>query len=64
MEDVVKVNIYLKNITDMDALNEVYTNFFTDGTPARRVVGVTNLLSDALVQIDVVVANAEGTPIK
>lgn len=65
MEDVVKVNIFLKNIEDIAAVDEVYTTFFPGGIPARRVVGVATLLNDALIQIDVVVANAEGTsPIK
>lgn len=62
MEDVVKVNIFLKNITDIDAVDEVYTTFFPKGIPARRTVGVSSLLKDALIQIDVVVSNAEGTP--
>ncbi|WP_309244989.1 RidA family protein [Clostridium tagluense] len=64
MEDVVKVNIFLKNISDVDAVDEVYTTFFPSGVPARRTVGVSALLKDALVQIDVVVSNAEGTPLK
>jgi reactive intermediate/imine deaminase len=62
MEDVVKVNIFVKNIADMDAVDEVYSTFFPSGTPARRTVGVSALPNDALIQIDVVVANAEGTP--
>jgi reactive intermediate/imine deaminase len=62
MDDVVKVNIFLKNIEDIDAVNEVYTTFFPGGVPARSIVGVSALLKDALVQIDAVVANAEGTP--
>lgn len=62
MEDVVKVNIFLKNIEDIDAVDEVYTTFFPGGVPARRTVGVSALPNDALIQIDVVVANAEGTP--
>ena len=62
MDDVVKVNICLKNIADMDVVDEVYKTFFPSGIPARRTVGVSALLKDALVQIDVVVANAEGTP--
>lgn len=62
MEDVVKVNVFLKNIEDIDAVNEVYATFFPGGVPARRIVGVSALPKDALVQIDVVVANAEGTP--
>ena len=62
MDDVVKVNIFLKNIADIDAVNEVYTTFFPGGVPARRTVGVSALPNDALIQIDAVVANAEGTP--
>jgi len=64
MEDVVKVNIFLKNITDSDLVDEVYTTFFPGGIPARRTVGVSALQKDALIQIDVVVSNAEGTPLK
>lgn len=62
MGDVVKVNIFLKNIADINAVDEVYATFFPGGIPARRTVGVGALLQDALIQIDVVVANAEGTP--
>lgn len=62
MEDVVKVNVFLKNIADVDAVNEAYKAFFPEGTPARTVVGVSDLTGEALIQIDAVVANAEGTP--
>ena len=61
MEDVVKVNIFLKNITDSDAVDEIYATFFPSGVPARRTVGVSALPLDALVQIDVIAGNAEGT---
>lgn len=61
MGDVVKVNIFLKNIADMSAVDEVYSTFFPGGVPARRTVGVSALPEDALIQIDVVVSNAEGT---
>lgn len=62
MDDVVKVNIFLKNIADIDAVDEVYKTFFSGGVPARKVIGVSALLQDALIQIDAVVSNAEGTP--
>ncbi|EOL50555.1 RidA family protein [Enterococcus caccae] len=62
LADVVKVNIFVKNIEDMDAVDEVYAKFFSDGVPARRVVGVSELPKDALIQIDAIVGNAEGTP--
>ncbi|CEG25434.1 RidA family protein [Bacillus sp. B-jedd] len=64
LEDVVKVNIFVKNIEDMNAVDEAYKTFFPQGTPARRVVGVSALPKDALIQIDAVVSNAEGTPRK
>lgn len=64
MDDVVKVKIFLKNIEDMDAVDEVYNTFFPGGVPARRTVGVSALPEDALIQIDVIVSNAEGTPPK
>ncbi|MBR3120313.1 RidA family protein [Oceanobacillus profundus] len=64
MDDVVKVNIFVKNIADMDTVDEAYKTFFQEGVPARRTVGVSALPKDALVQIDVIVSNAEGTPRK
>ncbi len=64
MADVVKINIALKNIADIDAVDEVYTTFFPDGVPARRIVGVSALLNNALIQIDAVLGNEEGTPPK
>lgn len=62
MEDMVKVNIFVKDLADMDAVNEVYAEFFPEGSPARRVVGVSALQEDALIQIDAIAGNAEGTP--
>lgn len=62
MDDVVKINIQLKNIADIDAVNEVYTTFFNGDLPARTVVGVAATPMNALVQIDAVVSNCEGTP--
>ena len=62
MDDVVKVNIQLKNIADIDAVNEAYTTFFKSDLPARTTVGVSAIPMDALVQIDAVVSNGESTP--
>jgi len=65
MDDVVKINIALKNIADIRAVDEAYTTFFPGGiVPARRIIGVSALLNDALVQIDAVAGNEEGTPPK
>lgn len=62
MDDVVKINIQLKEVSDIDAVNKVYTTFFEKDLPARTVVGVSEIAMDALVQIDAVVSNGEGTP--
>ncbi len=62
IEDVVKVNIYVKNIADVEVVQQVYKTFFPTTIPAVRIVGTANLPMNALVQIDAVVANAEGTP--
>lgn len=62
MSDVVKVNLFVKNLADLDAINEVYATFFPGGAPARTVVGTAKLPKDALIQISAVVGNAEGTP--
>ena len=64
MDDVVKVNLFLKDIADIAAVDEVYSTFFPTGVPARRTVGVSALPGDALIQIDGVLSNAEGTPPK
>ncbi|MCB8748858.1 hypothetical protein LHU53_18345 [Rhodoferax sp. U2-2l] len=64
MDDVVKINIALKDIADIDAVNEAYAKFFPAGVPARRIIGVSALPGDALIQIDAVASNAEGTPPK
>ncbi|WP_433830443.1 RidA family protein [Flavobacterium anhuiense] len=62
MDDIVKINIQLKNVADITAVNEIYTSFFSGDLPARTVVGVSAIPLNALVQIDAVVSNSEGTP--
>ena len=62
MDDIVKVTIQLKDINDIDTVNDVYTTFFDGELPARTVFGVSAIPMDALIQVDVVLSNAEGTP--
>lgn len=62
MDDIVKINIQLKNMGDIDAVNEIYATFFKSDLPARTVIGVATIPMDALIQIDAVVSNSEGTP--
>lgn len=62
MDDVVKVNIQVTNIEDIDAIDQVYSSFFKRELPARTVFAVSALPMDAHVQIDAVISNCEGTP--
>ncbi|MEZ9544646.1 Rid family hydrolase [Vibrio sp. 10N.286.48.C11] len=61
MDDIVKINIQLKDITDLQTVNEVYTTFFNSELPARTVIGVSDIPMNALVQIDAIVSNGEST---
>ncbi|HBE81029.1 MAG TPA: reactive intermediate/imine deaminase [Firmicutes bacterium] len=52
--DVAKVNVFLADINDFAAMNEVYATFFTVSFPARAAVQVAHLPKDALVEIEVI----------
>ena len=54
MEHVVKVSVFLKDMNDFAAMNEVYGRYFATAPPARTTVQVARLPKDALVEIDVV----------
>ena len=62
MDDIVKVSIQLKDINDLPVVNQVYASYFNGELPARTVIGVYEMTMDALVQIDAIVSNGEGTP--
>ena len=61
MSDVVKITIFLKNIKDIDVVDEVYKTLFTSYVPTRTVVAVEALPMNALVQVEALVSNGEGT---
>jgi 2-iminobutanoate/2-iminopropanoate deaminase len=46
--------VFLKNISDFPAMNEVYGQFFKNEPPSRSTVQVAALPRDALLEIDVV----------
>lgn len=54
MCDVVKSTVYLANIADFAAMNEVYAEFFTAPYPARAAFEVACLPKNALVEIECV----------
>ena len=51
---VVRTTVYLKDMNDFVAMNEVYGTFFSAPAPARATVQVARLPKDAMVEIDVI----------
>jgi 2-iminobutanoate/2-iminopropanoate deaminase len=51
---VVKTTVFLKDMNDFAAMNDVYAKFFTAAPPARSTVQVARLPKDALVEIEVI----------
>ncbi len=54
VESVVKVTVYLKDMSKFQEFNEVYSEYFKQAPPARSVVGVSSLPRDAELMIDLV----------
>jgi 2-iminobutanoate/2-iminopropanoate deaminase len=54
LHHVVKTTVFLKDMNDFAAMNEVYGKYFTSAPPARSTVQVARLPKDALVEIEVV----------
>jgi 2-iminobutanoate/2-iminopropanoate deaminase len=52
MSSVVKSTIYLKNMSDFAAVNEVYGGFFPAEPPARATVEVSRLPKDVAIEMD------------
>ncbi|MGF1907583.1 Rid family hydrolase, partial [Aliivibrio salmonicida] len=63
MDDIVKINIQLTNMSDINIVDDVYIQFFNSDLPARTVIGVSAIPMDSLIQIEAIVSNAEGTPL-
>ncbi|MCS6935073.1 MAG: RidA family protein [Chitinophagales bacterium] len=53
-ENIVKTSIFLLNMDDFAAVNEVYASYFSGNYPARETVQVARLPKDARVEISVV----------
>jgi 2-iminobutanoate/2-iminopropanoate deaminase len=57
-KNVVKTVIYLADMSDFDAVNEVYSSFLTEPYPARSVVSVRSLPKDARVEIEMIAVHS------
>ena len=53
-EKVVRCTVFLRNMNDFAAMNEVYGRYFASVPPARSTVEVARLPKDVLVEIDVI----------
>ncbi len=51
LKNVVKCSIFIKDMNDFTAINEVYSQYFKDFPPARETVQVSRLPKDAEVEI-------------
>jgi len=56
LHHVAKTTVFLKDMNDFAAMNEVYGKYFTLAPPARSTVQVARLPKDALVEIEVIAA--------
>lgn len=52
LEDVVKLNIYLTDLSNFAKVNELMAKYFSEPYPARAAVGVKELPRGALVEAD------------
>lgn len=56
LSNVVKTTVYLADMGDFAAMNEVYSQFFAQPFPARSAIAVKALPKGALVEVEVVAA--------
>jgi 2-iminobutanoate/2-iminopropanoate deaminase len=54
--DVIKATVFIKDLNQFAALNEVYASYFGDHKPARSTVEVARLPRDVFVEIELVVS--------
>lgn len=54
LAQVVKTTVYLKDMNDFEAMNNVYAEYFAELKPARATVQVAKLPKDVRVEIDAI----------
>jgi len=54
IDNVVKATVYLKDLKDYEAMNEVYAKYLGDKPPARTTVFVNSLPKGVLIEIDAI----------
>lgn len=61
LKDVVKLNVFLTDLKDFPAVNEVMAQYFQQPYPARAAIGVASLPRASLVEMDAVMVLTKKT---
>lgn len=56
LAQAVRITVYMTDLSELAAVNEVYASYFSADPPARVTIGVAQLPKDAYVEIDAIVA--------
>jgi len=54
MKDIVKLTVYLTDLSNFDILNNVFNTYFNDSLPARSTIEVSKLPKDSRVEIEAI----------
>lgn len=54
LDNVIKTTVFIKDMNDFAAMNEVYSKYFTSNCPARSCVEVARLPKDVLIEIEAI----------
>lgn len=54
LENIIKTTIFVKDLNDFAAVNEVYGTYFNENPPARSCVEVAKLPKDAVIEIEAI----------
>lgn len=60
LDDIVKCTVFLADMADYDAMNQVYLEYFPSDPPARSALGASGLALGARVEIECIAAVPEG----
>jgi len=58
MNDLVKCSIFLKDLANFTAVNEIYSRYFEETPPARETVEISRLPMDAIIEISCIAIKA------
>lgn len=54
MDNAVKVTVFLKDMNDFAAVNEIYSEYFKDNAPARSAIQIAKLPKDGVIEIEAI----------